>query len=82
MAVASVVILAMLTSAVVLGPSSGACRSTKSILPRGSPRRRGSIRSAPTILGQDLLARMLYGGRISLAVGFRGHGRRHCRRQP
>ncbi len=31
--------------------------------------RRGSIRSAPTTSGQDLLARMLYGGRISLAVG-------------
>ena len=29
----------------------------------------GRIRSAPTTSGQDLLARMLYGGRISLAVG-------------
>ena len=31
-------------------------------------------------LGQDLLARMLYGGRISLAVGLRRHVRGHLRR--
>ena len=33
-------------------------------------------------LGQDLLARMLYGGRISLAVGFAAMAVAHDRRHP
>jgi peptide/nickel transport system permease protein len=70
MAVASVVVLALLTSAVLFGPliwrmpineiDFTARLATPSwVHPFGTDD-----------LGQDLLARMLYGGRISLAVGF------------
>src|SRR5258708_18911132 len=70
MAVASVVILTVLTSAVVLGPLiwrvpineidfSARLTSPSWQHPFGTDD-----------LGQDLLARMLYGGRISLAGGF------------
>src|SRR4029079_4209262 len=70
MAVVSVVILTLLTSAVLLGPLAWrmpineidftARLATPSwVHPFGTDD-----------LGQDLLARMLYGGRISLAVGF------------
>src|SRR6476659_607473 len=70
MAVASVVILALLTSAVVFGRFVWRVPINEIDLP---------ARLAPPSLqhpfgtddlGQDLLARMLYGGRISLAVGF------------
>jgi len=62
--------------------SFGKCRSTTSISPSACP----AVLSHPLgtdDLGQDLLARMLYGGRISLAVGSRDAGRsrrRHHRR--
>src|SRR6266853_1111202 len=70
MAVASVVILTVLTSAVVLGPFVWRVPINEIDFT--------ARRSAPgwqhpfgtDDLGQDLLARMLYGGRISLAVGF------------
>src|ERR1700738_1318560 len=70
MAVVSVVILTVLTSAVVLGPFVWR-------LPINEIDFTARL-SAPSWqhpfgtddLGQDLLARMLYGGRISLAVGF------------
>src|ERR1700726_2575493 len=72
MAVASVVILTLLTSAVLFGPliwrmpineiDFTARLATPSwVHPFGTDD-----------LGQDLLARMLYGGRISLAVGLPG----------
>jgi peptide/nickel transport system permease protein len=70
MAVASVVILALLTSAVLFGPLiwrapineidfTARLAAPSWVHPFGTDD-----------LGQDLLARMLYGGRISLAVGF------------
>src|ERR1700687_4199994 len=70
MAVASVVILAALTSSVLFGPIVWRVPINESDF---------TARRAPPSwqhpfgtddLGQDLLARMLYGGRISLAVGF------------
>ena len=70
MAAASVVILAALTAVVLLGPLVWRVPINEiDFTARLSP---------PTWqhpfgtddLGQDLLARMLYGGRISLAVGF------------
>src|SRR5438477_3900703 len=70
MAVASVVILALLASAVLLGPLLWRVPINEIDF---------SARLSPPSwqhpfgtddLGQDLLARMLYGGRISLAVGF------------
>src|SRR5438309_1452994 len=70
MAVASVVILALLTSAVVLGPFAwrlpiNEIDFTARLSPPSWQHPFGT-----DDLGQDLLARMLYGGRISLAVGF------------
>src|SRR6266403_1387974 len=70
MAVASVVILVLLTSAVVLGPFIWRVPINEIDF--------AARLSTPTWehpfgtddLGQDLLARMLYGGRVSLAVGF------------
>jgi len=70
MAVASVVILALLASAVLFGPLiyrvpineidfTARLSSPSFVHPFGTDD-----------LGQDVLARMLYGGRISLAVGF------------
>ena len=47
----------------------GGCRSTTSISPRSSAGPSWSHPFGTDDLGQDLLARMLYGGRISLAVG-------------
>src|SRR2546429_2944254 len=70
MAVASVVILAALTSAVLLGPfiwrvPINELDFTARLSAPGWQHPFGT-----DDLGQDLLARMLYGGRISLAVGF------------
>src|SRR5205807_3543576 len=69
MAVASVVILAALTSAVLLGPfiwrvPINEIDFTARLSAPGWQHPFGT-----DDLGQDLLARMLYGGRISLAVG-------------
>jgi peptide/nickel transport system permease protein len=71
MAVASVVILTVLTSAVVLGPfvwrvPINEIDFTARLSAPGWQHPFGT-----DDLGQDLLARMLYGGRISLAVGLR-----------
>jgi peptide/nickel transport system permease protein len=70
MAVASVVILTVLTSAVLLGPliwrvPINEIDFTARLSPPDWQHPFGT-----DDLGQDLLARMLYGGRISLAVGF------------
>src|SRR5690348_3149640 len=70
MALASVVILALLTSAVLLGPLAwripiNEIDFTARLSPPSWEHPFGT-----DDLGQDLLARMLYGGRISLAVGF------------
>ena len=70
MAVASLAVLALLVAAVVLGPL--AWRMPIDAIDFSA------MTQGPTLahpfgtddLGQDLLARMLYGGRISLAVGF------------
>jgi len=73
--VASVMILTVLTfSRGARAVDLGACRSTRSILPRGLGTPSWEHPFGTDDLGQDLLARMLYGGRISLAVGFRGDG--------
>ena len=69
MAVASLAVLALLVAAVVLGPL--AWRTPIDVIDFSA------MTQGPTLahpfgtddLGQDLLARMLYGGRISLAVG-------------
>src|SRR4030081_2481344 len=70
MAVASVVILTVLTSAVVLGPLiwRGRINEIDFTARLTSPSWQHPFGTDD--LGQDLLARMLYGGRISLAVGF------------
>ena len=70
MAVASVVILAVLTSAVVLGPFVWRLPINEIDFTArlGAPGWQHPFGTDD--LGQDLLARMLYGGRISLAVGF------------
>jgi ABC-type amino acid transport system permease subunit len=70
MAVVSVVILAMLTSAVVLGPFVWRVpiNEIDFAVRLGVPSWEHPFGTDD--LGQDLLARMLYGGRISLAVGF------------
>src|SRR5580704_12940368 len=69
MAVVSVVILAMLTSAVVLGPFVWRVpiNEIDFTVRLGAPSWEHPFGTDD--LGQDLLARMLYGGRISLAVG-------------
>src|SRR2546430_10734480 len=74
MAVASVVILALLASAVLLGPliwrvPINEIDFTARLSPPSWQHPFGT-----DDLGQDLLARMLYGGRISLAVGFAAMG--------
>ena len=70
MAVASVVILAVLTSAVVFGPFVWRVPINEIDFTArlGAPSWQHPFGTDD--LGQDLLARMLYGGRISLAVGF------------
>jgi peptide/nickel transport system permease protein len=70
MAVVSVVILAALTSAVVLGPLVWRVpiNEIDFTVRLGTPSWEHPFGTDD--LGQDLLARMLYGGRISLAVGF------------
>src|SRR6188768_311070 len=69
MAVASVVVLALLTSAVLFGPLIWRMPINEIDF---TARMQTPSRQHPfgtDDLGQDLLARMLYGGRISLAVG-------------
>src|ERR1700726_1426724 len=70
MAVVSVVILAMLASAVLLGPFVWRVpiNEIDFTVRLGTPSWEHPFGTDD--LGQDLLARMLYGGRISLAVGF------------
>src|SRR5216684_2516084 len=70
MAVASVVILAMLTSAVVLGPFVWRLPINEIDFTARLTSPSWQHPFGTDDLGQDLLARMLYGGRISLAVGF------------
>ena len=70
MAVASVVILVLLTSAVVLGPFIWRVPINEIDFTARLSTPTWEHPFGTDDLGQDLLARMLYGGRISLAVGF------------
>src|SRR5260370_20319727 len=70
MAVVSVVILAVLTSAVVLGPFVWRVPINEIDFTERLSAPSWQHPFGTDDLGQDLLARMLYGGRISLAVGF------------
>ena len=70
MAVASVVILAVLTLAVVLGPFVWRVPINEIDFSARLSTPSWEHPFGTDDLGQDLLARMLYGGRISLAVGF------------
>ncbi len=70
MAVASVVILTLLTSAVVLGPFIWRVPINEIDFTARLTSPSWQHPFGTDDLGQDLLARMLYGGRISLAVGF------------
>src|SRR3979490_53118 len=70
MAVASVVILTLLTSAVVLGPFIWRVPINEIYFTARLSAPSWQHPFGTDDLGQDLLARMLYGGRISLAVGF------------
>jgi oligopeptide transport system permease protein len=70
-AVASVVILLLITLACVFGPMllPNAFDSTDWNLMSARQRAPAGTCSAPTILGRDLLVRTLIGGRVSLMVG-------------
>ena len=70
MAVASVVILALLTSAVLFGPLVWRMPINEIDFTARLATPSWEHPFGTDDLGQDLLARMLYGGRISLAVGF------------
>jgi peptide/nickel transport system permease protein len=70
MAVASVVILAALTAAVVLGPFAWRVPINEIDFTARLTSPSWDHPFGTDDLGQDVLARMLYGGRISLAVGF------------
>jgi len=70
MAVASVVILTLLTSAVALGPFIWRVPITKSISRRGSPRRRGSTRFGTTISVRTCWRACCTADVFPLAVGF------------
>src|ERR1700747_2169656 len=70
MAVASVVILAMLASAVLLGSLAWRVPINEIDFTARLSSPSWQHPFGTDDLGQDLLARMLYGGRISLAVGF------------
>src|ERR1700738_1395352 len=70
LAVASVVILAILTSAVVFGPLLWRMPINEIDFTARLATPSWEHPFGTDDLGQDLLARMLYGGRISLAVGF------------
>src|SRR6202048_962134 len=69
LAVASVVILAILTSAVVFGPLVWRLPINEIDFTARLTSPSWEHPFGTDDLGQDLLARMLYGGRISLAVG-------------
>src|ERR1700732_1827704 len=70
LAVASVVILAVLTSAVVFGPLVWRLPINEIDFTARLTSPSWEHPFGTDDLGQDLLARMLYGGRISLAGGF------------
>src|SRR6478736_7096878 len=70
MALASVVILAVLASAVVLGPLLWRIPINEIDFTARLAHPSWEHPFGTDDLGQDLLARMMYGGRISLAVGF------------
>ena len=70
MAVASVAVLAMLTLAVLLGPLVWRLPINEIDFTARLASPSWEHPFGTDDLGQDLLARMLYGGRISLAVGF------------
>jgi peptide/nickel transport system permease protein len=70
MAVASVVILALLASAVLFGPLIWRVQINEIDFTARLATPSWVHPFGTDDLGQDLLARMLYGGRISLAVGF------------
>src|ERR1700738_977625 len=74
LAVASVVILAILTSAVVFGPLVWRLPINEIDFTARLTSPSWEHPFGTDDLGQDLLARMLYGGRISLAVGFAAGG--------
>ena len=67
--VGAVILPVMLLGGGLRAAGCGTCRSTTSISPRSSRRPSWRHPFGTDDLGQDLLARMLYGGRISLAVG-------------
>ena len=70
MAVASVVVLTLLTSAVLFGPLVWRMPINEIDFTARLATPSWAHPFGTDDLGQDLLARMLYGGRISLAVGF------------
>src|SRR6266481_7080303 len=70
MAVASVVILALLAAAVLFGPLVWRLPINEIDFTARLSSPSWEHPFGTDDLGQDLLARMLYGGRISLAVGF------------
>ena len=70
MALASVVILAVLASAVVLGPLLWRIPINEIDFTARLAHPSWEHPFGTDDLGQDLLVRMMYGGRISLAVGF------------
>jgi peptide/nickel transport system permease protein len=70
MAVASVVILTVVTLAVLLGPLIWRVPINEIDFTARLDAPSWQHPFGTDDLGQDLLARMLYGGRISLAVGF------------
>ena len=70
LAVVSLVVLLLLVAGIAIGPlRCGGCRSTTSISRAAGRPVLAAHPFGTDDLGQDMLARMIYGGRISLAVG-------------